>query len=134
MAAATRPRRTPLVRAAGGAAEELVAERLASEGWIVLERRLRVGALEIDLLVRRGDVVALVEVRGRRAGGWITPFDSVDARKRARLIRAARRVWIERFERDPATRVLRIDLAAVTWRQGAPLVEIAEGAIAVPGA
>lgn len=58
------------------------------------------------------------------------PFDSVAGAKAARLAAAARQIWSTRFAADPSIRVLRIDLAAVTWRAvGAPEVEIVEGAV-----
>ncbi len=58
------------------------------------------------------------------------PFDSVAGAKAARLATAARKLWSSRFAADPAIRVLRIDLAAVTWRAvGEPQIEIVEGAI-----
>lgn len=91
---------------------------------------MRLGPLEIDLLARRGDLVVLVEVRGRRAGGWIGGLESVGPAKAARLRRAARSVWSQRFADDPSIRALRIDLAAVEFAPNrAPQVEYVEGAI-----
>lgn len=120
----------PLDRAPGGAAEELVARRLNAEGWTILARRLRIGRLEVDILASRGDVAALVEVRSRRAGGRVDPLDSVAGAKAARLASAARKLWSARFAADASIRVLRIDLAAVTWgARGEPAIEIVEGAI-----
>lgn len=113
----------------GDAAESLVADRLVAAGWTLCARRLRLGALEIDLLVRRGDLVAVVEVRGRRLDGWRSPLDSIGPTKQRRLARAARRLWFERFADDPTARVIRIDVAGVTFGVGPPEVEIVEGAI-----
>jgi putative endonuclease len=124
------PLSAPLERAPGGAAEELVAHRLRAEGWTILARRLRIGRLEIDILASRGDVAALVEVRSRREGTRVDPFDSVGRAKAARLATAARKLWSSRFAANAAVRVLRIDLAAVTWRAtGEAAIEIVEGAI-----
>lgn len=108
-----------------------VANALQGAGWTILDRRLRLGALEIDLLAKRGDVVAVVEVRGRRVDGWVSAFGSISKTKRAHLIRAAKRLWTSRFANDPSVRVLRIDVAAVTYDEGEPRVEIAEGAIEI---
>jgi putative endonuclease len=128
--APARALKSSLERAPGGAAEELVARRLIADGWTILERRLRVGRLEIDILASRDDVAVIVEVRGRRAGTRVDPLDSVAGAKAARLATAARRLWSSRFAADGAIRVLRIDLAAVTWNAtGEPTIEIVEGAI-----
>lgn len=118
-------------RPPGDAAESLVSDLLVGRGWTILDRRLRVGRLEVDVVARLGDVVALVEVRGRRVDGWVSGFDSIDPRKRKRLIVAARALWSRRFCADESVRIVRIDVASVTWRDGAPLVEIAEGAIEI---
>ncbi len=118
-----------LARAPGGAAEEIVAQRLAAAGWTILARRLRVGRLEIDILAQRDDIAAIVEVRGRRAGTRVDPLDSIGGRKAARLAMAARALWSQRFATDPRVRVLRIDIAGVIFGADGAEVEIVQGAI-----
>ena len=113
----------------GDAAESLAARAREERGWLILDRRLRIGRLEVDIVARRADVIAIVEVRGRRVDGWVEPLDSLTYDKRKRLARAARTLWSTRFAKDASVRLVRIDAAAVTWRDGAPTVEIVEGAI-----
>lgn len=113
----------------GGAAEDAVAARLISEGWIILDRRLRLGHLEVDVLARRGDVVAVVEVRGRRVDALVTAIDTIDWKKKRFLARAARSLWSKRFAKDESVRVVRIDVATVTWGPGGAVIEIFEGAV-----
>jgi Holliday junction resolvase-like predicted endonuclease len=96
---------------------------------MLLGRRVRVGRLEVDILVRRGDLVACVEVRGRRVDALVSAADSVDWRKRRALARAARALWSRRFARDESVRVVRIDLATVTWGPDGASVEVIEGAV-----
>ncbi|MFI5298898.1 MAG: YraN family protein [Polyangiales bacterium] len=121
--------------ASGEAAEREAERALVARGWRILDRRLRVGRLEIDLLARRDDIIAVVEVRGRRQGGWVDALDTLDPRKRAKIAAASRVLWSRRFANDPTVRVLRVDFIAVTWRATeAPLVEIAEGVIDVNNA
>jgi Holliday junction resolvase-like predicted endonuclease len=76
----------------GDAGEAAVAAHLEARGWRVLARQLRVGRAEIDLLaVDPGPPAALVvvEVRWRAGRGFGLVEETVDARKRARLHRAA---------------------------------------------
>lgn len=92
---------------------------------------MRIGRLELDLVARRADVVAIVEVRGRREGAWVSAFDSLTRPKRARLIAAAKILWRSELVRDESVRTIRIDVASVTYGVGEPRIEIAEGAITI---
>ena len=98
-------------------------------GYRVLARNLRLGALELDIVAQRGDVVAIVEVRTRGPGALQGPFESVTATKRARLRRAVRRLWKERLAAMRDVKRVRIDVAAVVFEGGETRVEYAEGAI-----
>lgn len=71
----------------GRRAEALCRLLLLLKGYRILATRLRTPMGEIDIVARRGDALAVVEVKGRR--DWETAADSVTARQRARLARAA---------------------------------------------
>lgn len=51
----------------GRRAEWLAALWLTLKGYSVMARRVRTRAGEIDLIARRGDVIALIEVKARRS-------------------------------------------------------------------
>jgi putative endonuclease len=98
--------------AVGAAAEDAAAEHLRSLGWRVLARNVRVGPDELDILaLQPGDpvVLVIVEVRSRSGPGFGAAVESIDARKVARLYRAASGVWRERQRRLAPVRPL-------TWR------------------
>jgi Holliday junction resolvase-like predicted endonuclease len=85
------PARTPQQRA-GDAAEALVVDALAAQGWAMLGRNLRVGRRELDIVaVDPGPPAALVivEVRWRRDRAFGLPEETVDWRKRRHLRHAA---------------------------------------------
>jgi putative endonuclease len=112
----------PVRRTVGCRAESAVAEHLRHHGYVILDRNVRVGRFEIDLLVQHQDVVAIVEVRFRGPTSWQDALESVSHAKMARLLAAADRLWLARFQNDPSVNRLRFDLAAVrqesdgTWR------------------
>ena len=84
-------RRTPAQRA-GDAAEGAVADALERLGWTILGRNVHVGRAELDLVaVDPGPPRALVivEVRWRRRRDFGLAEETVDARKRLRIHRAA---------------------------------------------
>ena len=113
----------------GRRAEAAAVDYLRSNGFEILGTNVRVGALEIDVVARRGALVAVVEVRTRGRGSFVGPLASIDARKRGRLVRAAARLWREKLSRDESIARLRIDIIAVSFEDGRTLVEHVEAAI-----
>ncbi|MDJ0792136.1 MAG: YraN family protein [Acidimicrobiia bacterium] len=86
----------------GQRGEDIAAAYLISRGCTILERNVRVGADEIDLVVAEGAAVAAVEVKTSTNGD--DPLEAVDDAKFARIERAV--VGLE-------WRINRIDLVGV---------------------
>jgi putative endonuclease len=123
-------RRSALARISlGRQAEAVVREFLIGRGYAILGQNVRVGRLEIDLLVRRGPVVAVVEVRTRGPTSFLPALASLSRAKQTRLLRAADRLWQAEFARQEDVARIRIDVAAVTIGPGPPQVEYFEAAI-----
>jgi putative endonuclease len=117
----------------GRAAESAAARHLAGEGWTVLGRNVRVGRGELDLVVRRADVLAFVEVKARRSAAFGAPEDAVDRRKRRQVARLAElwlaaRPWALRGVRD-----VRFDIVAVDASRRPPSVRHLPGAFTLDG-
>lgn len=97
----------------GHGAERLAAVALRMKGYRIVARRYRTKLGEIDLIARKGDLVAFVEVKARR--GRQAALDAVSHAAQAR-IRAASDLWLSR-QRDGARLSLRYDIVAVLpWR------------------
>ncbi len=117
------PRRTAR-QERGARAEKAVADHLIAEGLELVAMNLRVGRFELDLVMRDGPVIAVIEVRTRSAGSWQRALESIDARKRARVRAAGERLWRERFARDLFVERMRFDVAAVEFTaSGETLIE-----------
>jgi putative endonuclease len=101
----------------GAAAEAAVAQWLATDGWTILARNVRVGRDELDLLALEPDgAPVIVEVRARTGAAFGSGLESVDARKVARLYRAAavlRRVGHPALGLGPLPRPWRVDLVSL---------------------
>jgi len=69
--------------------EERAAGFLTRRAWKVLERNYRTPVGEIDLIVRRSDTLAFVEVKGRRSSRKGDPLEAVSPRKVKRICAAA---------------------------------------------
>jgi putative endonuclease len=91
---------------------EIAASRwLVARGWQIEAHRFRLGRHDLDLIARRGDLVAFVEVKARRSGRCGAGEESIGGRKRRTIERVAWS-WILRHSK-PHDRY-RFDVIA--WR------------------
>jgi putative endonuclease len=88
---------------------------LASRGWRIEAHRFRLGHRELDLVARRGEVVAFIEVKTRSSAAWGAPAESVVWRKRRTIIQVAE-VWRQRHGRPGDS--YRFDVIAVSVDKG----------------
>ena len=114
--------------ATGRQAETVATAFLALAGYEIVERNVRIGPDELDVIAKRGDWLVVAEVRYRDSADAWSPEESLDPRKQLRLRRAGRAYW-ERWHHPtrppqssdsaapeyPVLR-LRFDLVAITRR------------------
>ena len=103
----------------GRRGEDLAARHLEGLGYRVAARNVRIGRVELDLVLRRGSDVVFCEVKTRRGASHGVPEEAVDARKQTRIVRAAA-AWLARH---PARGDVRFDVLSV--------LEGADGGLAV---
>ncbi|MGB8296289.1 MAG: YraN family protein [Polyangia bacterium] len=103
--------------AVGARAEGLAAALLEASGYRIVERNWRRPEGELDLVAYDQGVLVFVEVRSRAGEERGHPLETVNARKRARVVRAAR-LYLECAQ--PAATEFRFDVVGVTFaRDGA---------------
>jgi putative endonuclease len=73
----------------GWTGERLAAEALTGAGYTVIDQRWRCSTGEIDLVVRDGATLVIVEVRTRRGDQRGAAVESITTAKAARLVRLA---------------------------------------------
>ncbi|MBI4546305.1 MAG: YraN family protein [Gemmatimonadetes bacterium] len=103
----------------GRRGEALAASELRRRGWRILARNFRLGHKEIDLVVRRGEVVAFVEVKTRAGLGYGHPLAAITRAKRQEIERVAR-AWVARHGRPGD--MYRFDAVAVLLLPGGSCV------------
>lgn len=105
----------------GWEGEVIARKYLERHGWRVLHQRFRMGRLEIDLVARRGAVVAFIEVKTRFGDAFGSPLEAVTAHKQGEIARVAS-AWIDRF--GATGEVYRMDVIGVTLRgPGSPQID-----------
>ena len=101
--------------------ERLAIAFLTSCGWSVEAHRFKLGRHDVDLVIRKDQVVAFVEVKTRRSHSCGTGLEAVNRRKQRDIARVAS-VWLLRFGRPGDE--YRFDLVAIQDAQGAnPTIE-----------
>ena len=83
-------------------------------GYRVLDANVWVGGYELDLVVRRGRVVAFCEVKAKRGPGFGDPVEMVTPEK-ARRVRLAAARWLAEH---PALAALEVRFDVVLERAG----------------
>ena len=76
-------------RAFGNAGEDAACAYLMRRGWTILDRNVRRGRGEIDIIARRKDIVAFVEVKRRSGLNYGRPAEAVNREKQMRIAHAA---------------------------------------------
>jgi putative endonuclease len=79
-------------------------------GYRILDRNAWAGGFELDLVARRGRVLAFVEVKSKAGDGFGDPFEMVTPLKVERVRRAAL-AWLDAHSQE-AGLLVRFDVAA----------------------
>ena len=93
--------------------EEVAIAFLTARGWTIVGHRFRIGRQELDLIARRGTLVAFVEVKTRRGEEFGAGREAIGWRKRQAIGRVAE-VWRLRHGRSGET--YRFDVVEVLLR------------------
>ena len=109
----------------GLAGERVAMQFLEEGGWRLLSHRFRLGRFEVDIIARKGSVVAFVEVKTRRGSAFGSPLEAVNWSKKREIVRVARG-WMDRF--GQADDVYRFDVIGVTLSASGTLVHHVEDA------
>jgi putative endonuclease len=114
------PRLSPTQRQ-GTDYEERALALLMRGGLLPLARNLRCRAGEIDLAMRDGDILVLVEVRARASRRFGGAAASVDRAKQARLIRAAQSLLPRLAARHWPGRTPRVRFDVIAFEDNQPV-------------
>lgn len=97
-------------RALGIKGEERAALYYRLRGYSILARNVRLGAGEIDLVVKRGNTIAVAEVKTRQSKAAGEGHEAVDRRKRERMIRLG-----DQWAAKHPDAQLRYDIMSMQW-------------------
>jgi len=110
-----------------GRGGEALAERfLCRQGYRTIERDVRLGRGQIDLVMQEKGVLCFVEVKTRRNAGAGDPLEAIHRRKQRQLVYLARRYLQQRRLGEPPCR---FDVVAIrSGADGLPVCELVRDA------
>ncbi len=94
----------------GRKAEDQAVKYLESQGHHVVTRNYFCYRGEIDVITLDGDYVVFVEVKKRGKGSYVSPEESITAKKKRRLIKCSKRWLMEHDYKGDA----RFDVIAIS--------------------
>ena len=114
-------------RELGAWGEERAAKYLRGKGYTIVERNFRCRSGEIDIIARRGDIIAFVEVKLRRDADFAEAREFVTAAKQRRIIKTAQ-LWLYTHETEKQPRFDVIEVYAPDGEHGRVTVNHIENA------
>ncbi len=95
----------------GQLGEKLAAEFLTKNGFEILARNFRCGKNEIDVIAKKGAVIAFVEVKTRKGHQFGHPAEAITRAKQNELAKAAE-CYLRKFPNSAD--LYRFDVMAIT--------------------
>jgi len=96
--------------------EEIAAEFLAKQGYLILERNWRAGKVgEIDLVAQKDNTLIFVEVKTRKSAAYGQPVEAVTPAKLAHLEKAA---WAYKKQHPNSPRKMLIEVVSILENDG----------------
>lgn len=97
-------------RAYGNEGEQAACDYLAAKGWKIVDRNVRRGRGEIDIIAQRKKIIAFIEVKRRKNTAYGRPAEAVNTQKQMRIIQAAA-LYIQENDLDDAS--IRFDIIEI---------------------
>jgi putative endonuclease len=107
----------------GQAGEDAAAAHLERLGYDVVARNHRTRFGELDLVVFDGETLVFCEVKSRRAGAAVSPWEALGERKREQVRRMAA-AWLVEAPDRPYAETLRFDAIGVVFDGRGALVRL----------
>lgn len=101
-------------RAFGNMGEAAASEYLRKRGWEIVARNVRYGQGEIDIVARKGELLAFVEVKRRSSTRYGQPVEAVSWAKRRHIALAAA-MYVQ--EHGPQDAMMRFDIIEILGAQ-----------------
>ncbi len=100
-------------RKKGKKAEEIAEKYFLSQGFEVIDKNFRTRAGEIDLIVRKGELLVFVEVKSTSLSQEFIPEEKVDFIKQKKILNSAKIFWVKNYKKFSKIKEIRFDVVVV---------------------
>lgn len=104
--------------------ESIAEDYLLQKGFEIVARNWRTGRLEIDLIIRKEELLVFVEVKTRASNAFGFPEEFVSGEKVSRVRKASTEFQYQ----NPGFRFIRFDIVAISGTQAKYQIEHFEDA------
>jgi putative endonuclease len=70
--------------------EEIAASYLRGKGYKILASNFNGKGFEIDLVTKKGEIIAFVEVKRRKSSDFMNPLLSIDRKRKEHMVKGAK--------------------------------------------
>lgn len=109
------PHPGPFRSSLGERGEAAACRFLKEQGYEILEKNYQCKLGEIDVIARRKERLAFIEIKTRTSAQFGTPQEAVDSRKQEKIFKAAQ-CYLK--EKKLSKSSIAFDVVAVLWREG----------------
>jgi putative endonuclease len=108
----------------GKEGEAIAVRFLKKNGYRIIQKNYRTPIGEIDIIARDGKTLVFVEVKARESIRYGLPFESVNSRKRKKIMNVAT-LYLKRFRDVPPCR---FDVVSINYEKGRPVFDLIKNA------
>jgi len=99
----------------GKKGEELAADWLTDNGFVILQRNWRYGRYEVDIIASQANILHIIEVKCRRSSSYGRPEESISRKKFQHVMQGAAGFLVK----YPHQQRIQYDVMAIDIRRGA---------------
>lgn len=103
-------------REKGKIAEEIVEKYFLSKGFEVVEKNFKTKLGEIDLVVRKKELLVFVEVKSTSSAQDFIPEEKVDSMKQKKILNSAKIFWVKNYKKFSKIKEIRFDVVVINLK------------------
>lgn len=103
-------------RKKGKKAEEIAEKYFLSQGFEIVEKNFKTKVGEIDLIVKKKELLVFVEVKSTSLPQEFIPEEKIDLAKQKKILNSAKIFWVKNYKKFSKIKEIRFDVVVVNLK------------------